>query len=595
MVSKTLAYEEFGPEDAWRGRAVFLADDAWVAEQECLMNRGQVQFESNSAEFARELKETAARGIDTLNIFMSRYTDVYHELAPCPRDPDAANKADIDRTIALSREGIAGALFREINGTGVGLVNFQGHGNRNVLTHEVILRNGISYRPNVGNVSQDIREKSDHGGRPYVFMGYGCSISEFDRFQSLGYDCLLEEMILSDRGGAVATFGSTGTEELGRNLELNASVLRYLYRTPGVVPGAEPDSLPSWYAGVPRWTLGEVVSLGLMDFVATGYSDRFKVIRRYVLFGDPLLEMDARPPHFEVTVDGAPVEDGGALLGRDDGSPVAIVARVHDEVRIDRASLAVLESGEPLDTTLYAVVRDDSLSDDGRSWKIALAHTVRFGEYSIEFRATDGAGRTGSFTLRVSVDVALTFDGSSIRDGDFVSREPLVRAEITTPVPVGAEEIRIDLDGAATAPDTLRALSALRWLAALRPSLASGDHELLVAVRALEKTIRFRVEDRFRIVDLLNHPNPTEAGTGFYYTLTDDAEAVRAEVYTITGRRIRVIEGLSGRVGYNANPGAWDGSDQDGDRVANGVYLYRVIARKGGAGAEAVGKAVVAR
>ncbi|MFH1680512.1 MAG: C25 family cysteine peptidase [Candidatus Eisenbacteria bacterium] len=395
LVEKTIDYEAFRPEDAWRSRAVFLADDAWVVRGEGFQNVFQVQFERNSAEFSREIKETAAKGIDTVNIFVSRFTDVIHPLCPFEGDSAASNKADIDCTIELCRQVVTGALFREINGAGVGLVNFQGHGNRNVLTHEVILRNGPSYRPFYNNTSQDIRQKSNHQGRPYIFMGYGCSISEFDRLLSLGYESLPEEMMISDRGGAVATFGSTGTEELLRNLDLNDSILKYFFQTPGVVPGADPEALPPWYAGYPRWTLGEMIALGLMDFASVPSSERLKVIRRNVLFGDPLLAIDARPPHFEATVDGVPVEDGGALLGRADGGPVEIVVRVHDEVRIDRAAIAVLEADEPVDTTLYSVAPDDSLPDDGRSWKIVYRPEIRFGEYTIVFRAVDGAGREG--------------------------------------------------------------------------------------------------------------------------------------------------------------------------------------------------------
>jgi len=595
LVEKTIAYETIRPEDTWRSRVLFLADDAWVAQGEALQNEFQVQFERNSAEFAREIKETAAKGIDTVNIFLSRFTDVFHPLCPYDGDSANANRADIDCTIGLCRQAVSGALFDQINGPGVGLINFQGHGNRNVLTHEVILRNGPSYRPLGQNVSQDIRQKSNHAGRPYIFMGYGCSIAEFDRLLSLGYESIPEEMMLSDRGGAVATFGSTGTEELIRNLDLNDSVLKYFFRTPGVVPGADPDALPPWYAGSPRWTLGEIFALGLMDFASIPSFQRFLVLRRQAGFGDPLLAIDARPPHFEVTVDGVPVENGGALLGRADGGPVTIVARVHDEVRIDRSSLAVLDGGEPLDTALYEVSPDDGLPEDGRSWKIVYRPEVRFGEYTIVFRARDGAGREGTFTLRVFVQVALTFDGIAIRDGDYVSPGPLIRAEITTPVPVAEEEIGFTLDGAAIEPDSLRPLDSFRWLGALRPALSSGDHALHVFVRALGKTFRFRVEERFRIVDLLNHPNPTEDATGFYYHLTDGADAVRAEVFTTTGKRIRVLEGLSGRIGYNENPNVWDGTDQDGDRVGNGVYLYRLVAVRPGERAEALGKAVILR
>ena len=65
------------------------------------------------------------------------------------------------------------------------------------------------------------------------------------------------------------------------------------------------------------------------------------------------------------------------------------------------------------------------------------------------------------------------------------------------------------------------------------------------------------------------------------------------EIFTVTGRLIRTISGLTGRAGYNENPGAWNGLDQDGDRIAYGTYLYRLTARRSGETATAIGKAVI--
>lgn len=597
MVEKTIAYESFTKDDGWRSRAVFIADDAWTYESGPIQYVGQTDFELNSAMFSRELKETAARGIDTVNVFLSRFTDVFHPDCPYLPDPTNPNKAEVDCTINRCRgkNGVTDAIFSVMNGEGAGLINFQGHGNRNVLTHEIILRSGYDYRQ---GFSLDIRERTKNEGRPYIFMAYGCSISEFERFLPVSlqvpYRSLPEEMMTFDEGAAVAVFGSSGIEYLRPNLVLNESVLKYFFQTPGVVPGADPDTLPPWYTGIPRWTLGEMFYLGLMDFVVVE-RERVEVTRRYILLGDPALAVDARPPAFEVTVGGEPAKDGDLLVGNADGTPVRIVARIHDEVVVDSLSLRITEGGVDVDRSLYTVVRDDSLGGGGRAWVVTYEPSIRFGEYDIVFRAVDGAGREGTFTLRVAVDVTVTFDGMTIRDGDYVSAEPEIRATITTPVPVLEEEIEFRIDGASLPIDTLRQIGGFRWVATATPRLSAGEHTLVIDVQGLEKSYRLRVADRFRIVDLLNYPNPSEGATGFYYHLTDGADRVRAEIYTLTGKRIRVVEGLSGRVGYNANEAAWNGEDQDGDPVANGVYLYKIVAGRGGEKAESIGKAVVAR
>ena len=54
---------------------------------------------------------------------------------------------------------------------------------------------------------------------------------------------------------------------------------------------------------------------------------------------------------------------------------------------------------------------------------------------------------------------------------------------------------------------------------------------------------------------------------------------------TISGKIVREImqhEFGQIRIGRNFSEYRWDGSDEYGDRLANGVYLYRVIARLNG-------------
>ena len=54
---------------------------------------------------------------------------------------------------------------------------------------------------------------------------------------------------------------------------------------------------------------------------------------------------------------------------------------------------------------------------------------------------------------------------------------------------------------------------------------------------------------------------------------------------TITGKVVRTItRGELGNIhiGRNMTDYAWDGRDEFGDRLANGVYLYRVITRING-------------
>jgi flagellar hook assembly protein FlgD len=58
---------------------------------------------------------------------------------------------------------------------------------------------------------------------------------------------------------------------------------------------------------------------------------------------------------------------------------------------------------------------------------------------------------------------------------------------------------------------------------------------------------------------------------------------------TITGKVVREItkEELGNlHVGRNITEYAWDGKDEFGDKLANGVYLYKVITRSNGQSVE---------
>jgi len=67
--------------------------------------------------------------------------------------------------------------------------------------------------------------------------------------------------------------------------------------------------------------------------------------------------------------------------------------------------------------------------------------------------------------------------------------------------------------------------------------------------------------------------------------LTDDADQVTIKIYTVAGRLVKTFDNLPTGVGYHEFPRTlygWDCKDEAGFPLANGVYFYKVIARKGG-------------
>lgn len=89
----------------------------------------------------------------------------------------------------------------------------------------------------------------------------------------------------------------------------------------------------------------------------------------------------------------------------------------------------------------------------------------------------------------------------------------------------------------------------------------------------------FEVRVELNIEEVVNYPNPFKANTVVRYILTKDAE-VAVRIFTLTGRLVREFRFSKGVEGgkRGVNEITWDGRNQVGDQVANGVYLLVVEA-----------------
>ena len=122
-----------------------------------------------------------------------------------------------------------------------------------------------------------------------------------------------------------------------------------------------------------------------------------------------------------------------------------------------------------------------------------------------------------------------------------------------------------------------------------------GEYELIVSGRdvvgntagAIEYHVTFTVITKAMISNLLNYPNPFTTSTAFVFTVTGSQvpQNIRIQILTITGKIVREItkdELGPIHVGRNITEYKWDGTDTYGDKLANGVYLYRVLTNLNG-------------
>ena len=78
------------------------------------------------------------------------------------------------------------------------------------------------------------------------------------------------------------------------------------------------------------------------------------------------------------------------------------------------------------------------------------------------------------------------------------------------------------------------------------------------------------------IRDVFNYPNPFAYKTTFTFQQNLASPInVKIKIYTIAGRLIKVIQEDS--IFEKFVKVNWDGRDEDGNSIANGTYLYKLI------------------
>jgi hypothetical protein len=74
---------------------------------------------------------------------------------------------------------------------------------------------------------------------------------------------------------------------------------------------------------------------------------------------------------------------------------------------------------------------------------------------------------------------------------------------------------------------------------------------------------------------LTGAPNPLRTETAIRYAIAADAE-VSLKIYDVTGALVKILVNESVEAGYHSV--LWDGTNETGNTVANGVYFYRLTA-----------------
>jgi len=210
-----------------------------------------------------------------------------------------------------------------------------------------------------------------------------------------------------------------------------------------------------------------------------------------------------------------------------------------------------------------------------------------------------------------SPSLKISFDGNDILDGDFISPKPEIKIELSDEslIPItDKSSVEIYLNEELIPSDT----SIISYefsetnpkvIVLFNPELEDGEYFLkafgqnslgnIADSSGLEK--HFLVSNEAKLLYVYNYPNPTSGETHFTFKLTQIPDEMKIKIYTIAGRLIKEIKIPAVDLSYDFNKIYWDGRDEDGDIIANGVYLYKVILTAGGKTEDVIQKLAIVR
>ncbi len=583
VLDKLARYESPETFGEWRTRYLFVADDGPTPSKD------NADLHVQNADFVAELVKRTSSQVQIEKVYGPSYERVFQTKYRLP--------------------GARRDLIRAIE-DGVLAVNYSGHGSPEVLADEEIFNH------------QDAEALTNFDKLP-IFITATCSFGRWD----LGdRQSAAEALVLNPKGGAIAIFTTVRiVYTTASETTLNVGVNRYLN-----VGLFTPDST----TGLPP-RLGDALLRMKQSPVALNSIDN---TRKFNLLGDPTLRFGIAPLHVAIDeVAGAGLDTAAARLRALDR--VVVKGRVVNADSTTatgydgRVSLTVFDSARrvPLPyvqhmPTPYYLQQNDLIwrgSVDVAAGRFQATFVVpkdisysneagRIIGYALSEAGQQAAGSTEKLVVGGSVPaptddtrgprVRLFLNDTTFVGGGLVppSADLIVRLADETGLNTagtgvghelllvvnGDERNAVDIGALFEADPGAYASGQVRY--ALR-DLPAGPGS--VRVRAWdvlnnsgEAALDFVVSasEKLDVSGVLNFPNPMVGGTRFVFGHNRPGRAARVQIriYTLNGVPVRTLENFE-TLPAGVLPGGpvqvpWDGRDADGDRLAAGIYLYKV-------------------
>jgi hypothetical protein len=582
VVNKIISYESNAQFDSWRNRITFAADDGLTSTGD----DGNLHTDQ-----AEQLAQVHTPDSFTKEkIFIVEYPTVSSSTG---RRKPTANEA-IDQAI----------------NDGTVILNWTGHGNTQQWAHEKIF-----------SVDQDF-SLINNKGKLFFLVAATCDFARYDDPPPSDVSAGEQLLLMADRG-AVAEVTPDRVVYSGDNALLNEALYDNLLKMDSE---GKPVRL-----GDAMWYTKQILN---------STNDQ-----KHHLLADPTMRLAV--PRGVVTIDSvngqsasslvtagalSKVRVSGAVKKSDGTTPTSLGGQALLEVYDSKRKVLVPEWGD------YSFVVNGSLIYRGqvsvRNGKLQgtfpIPKDVSYGSDHSRIAlyasndSTDAVGYTENFSIigtsSAAVDttgpsVRIYFDDQSAPAGGVISPDATMIVDLadssginTSTAGIG-HKLEATLDGSQKTFDLTgyyRGNLDTYQSGQIRyqfTALPEGRHDIAVKAWDIynnsatgEAFFEVRAASQLSLYNVVNVPNPFARTTTFTFQRTSgDPIDVEIKVYTVAGRLIQTLEVSS--VVDRLVQVPWDGRDRDGSEIANGVYLYRVIAKSldRSSTSEVIGKLAVLR
>lgn len=596
MLDKIKRYENESTADDWKTRITFLADDA-------SKSNGEIETGVHVSQ-----SEDAANSIYTKNFQVNK---IYLPEYPFENQQSGRRKPKVTED-----------LLSTINTSGTLVLNYIGHGNPRVLTHEEVFE----------------REKTIPLFRNTNKMFYAFAATcDFGRFDLADVNSGAEELVKYQQGAAIAMLTPSRSVYIADNGSYTMKFFQHL-----MMRNAD-NSVR---------TIGEA-TLGLkMNSLSTG-SDIDRNNAKYILFGDPAVKLHFPESYVQIqTINDVNLQANTDTIELKGLSKVTITGRIlnqdsttntnfngHAIISLFEASenIKVVEPeanswinyirkpGNALSKSSTSVINGEFVSEFIIPKDISFAQgSGKILVYAIQNQGNETAnGTTDRIKINgieetaniedIGPEIKIFMDSRNFASGDMVSNTPLLILDLSDDTGINTAGAGIGHRIEAWIDDNNESidLTSLYRSSFTNPKAGSIEKVLYDLPQGVH-TIKIRAWDVFNnpttsysdfkigegnsimVLNTYMQPNPiTDNGIISITHTASTAYDVEINIFNQSGALIRTINSIGSSL--NKTIAEWDGRDAEGKQLAVGSYFYSVKLQTKFASALGYGKFIVLR